>query len=394
MGRVEMTWTFTRSTPLRAAAGPSSPRTAREHRRGTRYSIVAIRRSSFAAVCAGSVRDYVEMKVCTLLTQPASAALICFITCGIGVDPLCWMMSRTLALIALRAFFFGSHLEKISVPFPPPGTAQVEPKEPGGLPLQRVHHPRQLPVQLHAQRRKLFMKPLQGALRPSPFAAVAADGDDHIIGEPVIGLRAHQQFCDPIRRPDVYGLLSRPAFGPRDTDLVEHGVRKRNFCRRTLSNRTPNGTPSPSPNTIHFVPLPRLVLPTASPLFRRRETAVQKGLVPFQQAFFIQRTQQRAPDPEPNSIFLPLLQPPPASRPRRILVGQKMPRCSGLQYPQNAYQAASVWRRRPAPPVLASLRFWKLGANQFALLIGQQHFCRLLMAEAQHSTGLIHKCLL
>ena len=206
MGRVEMTWTFTRSTPLRAAAGPSSPRTAREHRRGTRYSIVAIRRSSFAAVCAGSVRDYVEMKVCTLLTQPASAALICFITCGIGVDPLCWMMSRTLALIALRAFFFGSHLEKISVPFPPPGTAQVEPKEPGGLPLQRVHHPRQLPVQLHAQRRKLFMKPLQGALRPSPFAAVAADGDDHIIGEPVIGLRAHQQFCDPIRRPDAMGF--------------------------------------------------------------------------------------------------------------------------------------------------------------------------------------------
>src|SRR5581483_6464737 len=34
-----------------------------------------------------------------------------------------------------------------------------------------------------------------------------------------------------------------------------------------LSSRTPSGTPSPSASTIHFVPLPRLVLPTASPLF-------------------------------------------------------------------------------------------------------------------------------
>jgi hypothetical protein len=28
------------------------------------------------------------------------------------------------------------------------------------------------------------------------------------------------------------GLLSRPTFAPRDTDLFERGVRKRNFCRR------------------------------------------------------------------------------------------------------------------------------------------------------------------
>ena len=35
----------------------------------------------------------------------------------------------------------------------------------------------------------------------------------------------------------------------------------------TRSSRTPSGTPSPSPNTIHFVPLPRLVLPTAAPPF-------------------------------------------------------------------------------------------------------------------------------
>src|ERR1700686_4575821 len=34
-----------------------------------------------------------------------------------------------------------------------------------------------------------------------------------------------------------------------------------------LSSRTPSGRPPPSTSTIHFVPLPRLVLPTAEPLF-------------------------------------------------------------------------------------------------------------------------------
>ena len=34
-----------------------------------------------------------------------------------------------------------------------------------------------------------------------------------------------------------------------------------------LSSRTPSGRPSPSTSTIHFVPLPRLVLPTAEPPF-------------------------------------------------------------------------------------------------------------------------------
>src|SRR6202044_3427419 len=34
-----------------------------------------------------------------------------------------------------------------------------------------------------------------------------------------------------------------------------------------LSSRTPSGRPPPSTSTIHFVPLPRLVLPTAEPPF-------------------------------------------------------------------------------------------------------------------------------
>ena len=54
MGRVGVVATFTAYSPHRAAAGLSSPSTAREHRRGIRYSIAAIRRSFFAAVSAAS----------------------------------------------------------------------------------------------------------------------------------------------------------------------------------------------------------------------------------------------------------------------------------------------------------------------------------------------------
>src|SRR5258708_20301554 len=39
-----------------------------------------------------------------------------------------------------------------------------------------------------------------------------------------------------------------------------------------LSSRTPSGRPSPSTSTIHFVPLPRLVFPTADPFFSRERS--------------------------------------------------------------------------------------------------------------------------
>ncbi len=64
-----------------------------------------------------------------------------------------------------------------------------------------------------------------------------------------------------------FRLLPGPAFGPGDADLCERGFRKRSFTRRGTSSRTPSGRPWPSTSTIHFVPLPRLVLPTAAPLF-------------------------------------------------------------------------------------------------------------------------------
>jgi len=65
----------------------------------------------------------------------------------------------------------------------------------------------------------------------------------------------------------AFRLYSRPTFGARNLDFGERGFRKRNFSGEPLSSRTPSGRPPPSTSTIHLVPLPRLVLPTAEPPF-------------------------------------------------------------------------------------------------------------------------------
>ena len=74
----------------------------------------------------------------------------------------------------------------MAVPFTLPGTAQVESQEPKGFPFQGVHHLRFLLVQFHAERRELLMESLQGSFSPASFGVVTADGDDNIIGEPMI----------------------------------------------------------------------------------------------------------------------------------------------------------------------------------------------------------------
>jgi hypothetical protein len=62
-------------------------------------------------------------------------------------------------------------------------------------------------------------------------------------------------------------LLSRPALwlGTRTSASVASA--SVTSAGEALSSRTPSGRPSLSTSTIHFVPLPRLVLPTASPPF-------------------------------------------------------------------------------------------------------------------------------
>ena len=110
---------------------------------------------------------------------------------------------------------------------------------------------------------------------------------------------------------------------------------------------------------------------TAEPLFRRSEAAVQERLFPLQQTFAVERAQQRSPRVKPYVLPFPPLQPSPASRRRRILVGQKPPRRSGLQHPQDDLQTGPVGRPRTAPLVLATLRLRQQRLNQLPLRIVQ-----------------------
>src|SRR5450759_801558 len=113
----------------------------------------------------------------------------------------------------------------------------------------------------------------------------------------------------------------------------------------------------PVPST--SCPCPAWFYRPRGPLFRRGEAAVQEGLVPFQQALFIESPQQGTPCLQPDAFLFPLLQPPPAGRGRRKLVGQEPPGGTGLQNPQNAFQTGPVQRPRSAPVVPPTLWFGK-----------------------------------
>jgi hypothetical protein len=133
------------------------------------------------------------------------------------------------------------------------------------------------------------------------------------------------------------------------------------------------------------VPLPRLVLPTAGPLFRRSEATIQERLFPLQQTFAIERTQQRSPGVEPHILLFALLQPPPAGRRRGILIGQETPRSTRLQHPQDALEASPVRRPRTAAFFLAMFRFRQQRRNQLPLSLTQQF--KPLLAHARSSSN-------
>jgi len=88
---------------------------------------------------------------------------------------------------------------------------------------------------------------------------------------------------------------------------LTHGFRKLNFTR--------GGTFQPNSQRKTFTvdqyhPL-RTLAPLgfaegSAPLFRRGEAAVQKGLIPLEQAVLIQRLQQRAPRIQPDALIFPL----------------------------------------------------------------------------------------
>ena len=76
-----------------------------------------------------------------------------------------------LRLDCLAGLLLRGHQDEVSVPFTLADATQVEPQEPEGFPVQHVHHLGFLPVQLDAERRELFLEPLQGPFGPAPFGS-------------------------------------------------------------------------------------------------------------------------------------------------------------------------------------------------------------------------------
>ena len=188
------------------------------------------------------------------------------------------------------------------------------------------------------------------------------------------------------------GLLQRAALRPRYADFRQRGFRKLNFCRRGTfqpnSQRKTLTRPLPSTSC----PCPAWFYRRRRPFVRRRETAVEKGLVPSQQALGIQPSQQGTPRLQPDPFFLPALQPAPAGRRRRKLVREKMPRRAGLQNPQNALKTRPI--RVGGRPRLSRRRFGLGSKGSISSHCSSVNsFCRVFMTEAHQLTCLTHKYL-
>lgn len=59
--------------------------------------------------------------------------------------------------------------------------------------------------------------------------------------------------------------VADPAAVAEPVPVAQRGLGQGHFVRRGRRQKTPSGIPLPSANTMHFVPLPRFVLPTAEP---------------------------------------------------------------------------------------------------------------------------------
>src|SRR5918999_223515 len=110
----------------------------------------------------------------------------------------------------------------------------------------------------------------------------------------------------------------------------------------------PTEVPAPSTRTIHFVPLPRLVVPTLGPLFSRG----QRG----------------PPELEQHAGLFPALEPPPAGAGTAVLPGQLAPLGASPQDPEDAFKTAPIVDAR-ASPAGGHLRHGEMDADGFPLLL-------------------------
>jgi hypothetical protein len=130
------------------------------------------------------------------------------------------------------------------------------------------------------------------------------------------------------------------------------------FCRRgTFQPNSQQNTLSVSQYPSTSCPCRAWFYRRPSPLFRRSEAAVQKGLIPFQQALRVQSAQQHSPGVQPNTLVFPLLQPSPTGGRRWILVSQESPRHPGFSTHRMPSKHAQLDAQgRPGCPACAETR--------------------------------------
>lgn len=96
----------------------------------------------------------------------------------------------------------------------------------------------------------------------------------------------------------------------------------------------PKGIPEPSATTIHFVPLPFLVLPTQGPpFFAGAKLPSIKASCQPKAPLASSSAKNVRPDIKPDRQFFPQLQTPPESRWTRVSAGKIFPSGCGPEYP-------------------------------------------------------------
>ena len=132
--------------------------------------------------------------------------------------------------------------------------------------------------------------------------------------------------------------LPRPLDGYRVEGLLE-GVTS---AGDAAPRYTPNRVAVPSTSTLHWVPLPRFVFPTLSPLLPGNETAIRKALLPAQFFLVVEWAQEGLPELEQDAALFPVLEPAPAGTRAATSPRQLAPLGTGPEDPEGALQTALI----------------------------------------------------
>ena len=148
----------------------------------------------------------------------------------------------------------------------------------------------------------------------NPAAAIPAQPASILVGRALVVGSSRNNRLNPTsdeQRPGgiaIIGTVSNQSVGPlagrpgwceRVTATVSRvASRSRTSAGDAASRYAPSGVPVPSTNTIHFVPLPRLVGPLWRPLCRRGEAPIHEAFVPAELLSVIELSQEGAPQRE------------------------------------------------------------------------------------------------